>query len=154
MRGEKRIRHTEHRRRSRGWSLKTGISPLHMNTSKTYLQFRPFEYALPIFLSEPCKKPMLYFITHQKIHVWSNSHGKQTEDWQKDSYNQSYKKKMYMEAGRKGRGAISSGLAPWEGTQKRRGIIWLQRSFLGSEQLQPYIRHPKPGVWHWEDKSP
>ena len=84
--------------------------------------------------------------THQKyIHMGSNSPWKQNGDWQKDSYTTKATGKIHMYQGREEKWS-GQDLCPWEGTQKRRGITWAQRSSLGSEQFEPHIGYPSPGV--------
>lgn len=66
---------------------------------------------------------------------------------------QSNLKESLTESVRKGREEIRSGSVPL-GEDIEEEITQAQRSSLGSEQCEPHIVHPIPGVQQKEDKFP
>ena len=79
-------------------------------------------------------------------YMWNNSHGKQTGDWRKNSCATNTMRKIHTESARKGGEAIRSGPVLLRGDSEEEGDYTGTDPLLGSEQFQPHIGCPSPGV--------
>ena len=90
--------------------------------------------------------------THQKyIYMWKNSYWILTGDNRKTLVQPRWKERYRQNQVEREDKGSGQDLCPQEQNQRKREIIWGDSS-LGSEQSEPLIEFPSPGVWQKEEE--